>query len=87
MTLSFVFMVCNLYSQLWLSLTLDPNQYLILDNSKQLIASVSWFDETFFHVMTINQVSKCIMRSPVCYTRQLFKACGSRHEIEIRKEN
>ncbi|CAI2356193.1 unnamed protein product [Caenorhabditis sp. 36 PRJEB53466] len=50
MSLSFLFMICNLYSQLWLLLTLHPHTYLILDNSRNLLASCAqWIIQNMAH--------------------------------------
>lgn len=41
MGLSFLFMSCNLYSDLWLGLQLNARAYATLDHTKYLGASVS----------------------------------------------
>uniref|UniRef100_A0A8R1E4W7 Uncharacterized protein n=1 Tax=Caenorhabditis japonica TaxID=281687 RepID=A0A8R1E4W7_CAEJA len=39
MSLSFLFMVCNLYSQLWIILSTNVNSFLIIECSRSLLAS------------------------------------------------
>ncbi|CAI5438099.1 unnamed protein product [Caenorhabditis angaria] len=39
MSLSFLFMICNLYSEIWLQLSLNFGSFLVFDNSKYLLAS------------------------------------------------
>uniref|UniRef100_A0A0K0DLT1 Pecanex-like protein n=1 Tax=Angiostrongylus cantonensis TaxID=6313 RepID=A0A0K0DLT1_ANGCA len=41
MSLSFLFMSCNLYSDLWLGLSLSARAYAVFDHTKYLGASVS----------------------------------------------
>lgn len=50
MSLSFLFMACNLYSQLWLTLSLSPSVYLVLENSRNLLASCAqWIIQNMAH--------------------------------------
>ncbi|CAQ76475.1 TPT domain-containing protein [Caenorhabditis elegans] len=50
MSLSFIFMICNLYSHLWLTLSLSPSVYLVLENSRNLLASCAqWIIQNMAH--------------------------------------
>ncbi|CAB3408081.1 unnamed protein product [Caenorhabditis bovis] len=50
MYLSFLYMICNQYSDLWLSLSLNSNSYVTLDNTKYLLASCAqWIIQNMAH--------------------------------------
>lgn len=50
MALSFLFMFCNVYSELWMMNQLNQNAFLALDNSKYLFASVGqWVIQNMAH--------------------------------------
>ncbi|VDM54777.1 unnamed protein product [Angiostrongylus costaricensis] len=50
MSLSFLFMSCNLYSDLWLGLSLSARAYAVLDHTKYLGASIGqWIIQNMAH--------------------------------------
>ncbi|EGT32527.1 hypothetical protein CAEBREN_02659 [Caenorhabditis brenneri] len=66
MSLSFLFMICNLYSQLWLTLSLSPGVYLVLENSRNLLASCAqWIIQNMAHPSLIAFGGKLVAFSSI----------------------
>ncbi|UMM15228.1 hypothetical protein L5515_002740 [Caenorhabditis briggsae] len=66
MSLSFLFMICNLYSQLWLALSLSPSVYLVLENSRNLLASCAqWIIQNMAHPSLIAFGGKLVAFSSI----------------------
>ncbi|EFP00932.1 hypothetical protein CRE_20686 [Caenorhabditis remanei] len=66
MSLSFIFMICNLYSQLWLTLSLSPNVYLVFENSRNLLASCAqWIIQNMAHPSLIAFGAKLVGLSSI----------------------
>uniref|UniRef100_A0A1I7USS6 TPT domain-containing protein n=1 Tax=Caenorhabditis tropicalis TaxID=1561998 RepID=A0A1I7USS6_9PELO len=66
MSLSFLFMICNLYSNLWLTLSLGPGTYLVLENSRNLLASCAqWIIQNMAHPSLIAFGAKLVAFSSI----------------------